>query len=396
MFLVLVRLLNNRCWAFIASVLWATHPTHVEAISYISGTADPMGLLFFFVGLWIMPFHSFKENWKSLFGAWICFVLSILSKEAMIVVPALLILVLALKNPKQRWTWKTYIPTLPFWATAGIYMLLRKTLLNFNDTYSFFKTSNIYTENMIYRAYTYLATLPEYVEILFYPINLHMERQFPVHTNLLSSPVLLGLALMVVTLVLSLFALIKWEKDWPLFSWLWFFGAFVPMMGVLVPVNSFILEHWLYLPSVGFFIVLARVFYLGKSQLPTISKGLVALACVYFAVFTHIRNKDWRTPISFYTNILEYSDGSARVHNNIAMAYSEKKIFAKAIQHYLKAIEKADAYPQTHYNLARAYIQLQKYDKAIEHLHRSLQINPNFHYASELLVQLNQYLKQNQ
>jgi tetratricopeptide (TPR) repeat protein len=389
----------SRGWAFATSLLWAVHPTHVEAISYISGTADPMGLLFFLLALWVFPLDKPNQHWKAWLGALLFFIISLLSKEAMIVVPALLMLVLGLVNSERRWQWRHYLSTLPFWITAVLYLILRKTLLNFDQTYSFYKTSNIYTENMHYRAYTFLATLPDYLEIIFWPVNLHMEREFPVFTDPMSPPVILGLALVVIPLLISGWLFLKRGLAWPLFGWLWFFGAFVPMMGVLVPVNSFILEHWLYLPSIAVFLTLG--YWLSRDltrvlgRLPTQFSWLpLGVTCVFFMICTHLRNQDWRTPISFYSNILEHGQGSARVHNNLAMAFAEEQAFQKAIKHYLKAIDLADAYPQTHYNLARAYIQLQQYEKAKKHLMRSLELKSDFPYSINLLKQLEVFLSQ--
>ncbi len=398
LYMVLMRLFGSRSWAWASSLLWALHPTHVEAIAYISGTADPMGLIFFLLALWVMPFANFKKHWKALVAAWILFVLSLVSKEAMIVVPPLIMLVLALKAPRsQRWHWRTHWVSLPFWLTAGAYMVLRKTVLNFNETYDFYKTTNVYTENIIYRIYTYLATLPEYLKILFYPIHLHMERNFPVFTEATSLPVILGAIIAFTTLAMALGCYIKKQQDWPLFSWLWFFIAFVPMMGILVPVNSFILEHWLYLPSIGVFIVvgkgLAKLMNSQNQRVQGVGLVLLMVSSLSLASLTHFRNKDWATPIVFYENILEYSEGTARVHNNLAMAYSTQKQFDRAISHYKKAIAISDIYAQTHYNLARAYIQKQNYEKALIHLQRSLEINPDFHYAQSLLKQLRTFIQ---
>ncbi len=398
LFVVLIRLFGSRPWAWATSLLWALHPTHVEAIGYISGTADPMGLLFFLLALWVLPLADFKRQWKSLFLAWILFVLSLLSKEAMIVAPPLIMLVLALKASQAKpWHWRTHWPSLPFWLTAGIYMVLRKTVLNFNNTYDFYKTTNVYTENILYRVYTYLATLPEYLKILFYPTNLHMERDFPVFTDGSSFAVILGGLIVVVSFGIAVGCYCKKGLKWPLFSWLWFFIAFVPMMGILVPVNSFILEHWLYLPSIGVFIVAGKlVEKLWKShnqRARWVGLGLLLSSCLSLAILTHLRNRDWATPITFYQNILQYSKGTARVHNNLAMAFSEAKQFDQAITHYKKAIAVSDIYAQTHYNLARVYIQKQNYEKALTHLRRSLEINPNFHYAQSLLQQLQSFIQ---
>jgi tetratricopeptide (TPR) repeat protein len=101
----------------------------------------------------------------------------------------------------------------------------------------------------------------------------------------------------------------------------------------------------------------------------------------------------WKDPITFYNNILKYNEGTARVHNNLAMAYADIKDFKSAEKHYLKAIEIADTYPQTHYNLARLYLRFGKIERAISHLERSIEINPNFFFSYQLLGNIYEHLK---
>jgi tetratricopeptide (TPR) repeat protein len=395
LFFVLTRLFKNRPLAFVSSLLWAVHPTHVEAIGYISGTADPMGLLFFLLCLLYFPFNKEEESFKSICLSTLFFSLSLISKEAMIVVPPLLMVTVAINRKPEMFHPKTYVTTLPSWVIAFSYLLIRKYWLNFNETYSFYKVSNIYTENMLFRAFTYLATLPEYLTILFWPTDLHMERSFPVFIEFTLPPVLMGFTALMLSFAVSAYLFIRKDQKMALWAWLWFFVAFVPMMGILIPVNSFILEHWLYLPSIGLFVVMASLLLKMQNFHPLLMKGTTALICITLIVLTHYRNKDWRTPISFYSNILKYSEGSARVHNNLAMAYSAEKNWPLAIQHYQKAISLSDIYPQTHYNLARAYIQNNDLVKAQLHLQRSLEIKPDFIFAIELQKQLQDFIRKN-
>lgn len=394
-FLLLLKIFKQPLMAFSASLLWGTHPAHVEAITYISGTADPMGTLFFLCSALALPLGKIKSNIPGYLLSVLFFVLALLSKEALIVTPALLTLILFLKTEK-KWHIKSYLPTLSFWAIALFYLILRKTLLNFDKTFSFYKKTNIYTENISYRVYTYLATLPEYLKILFYPTDLRMERDFPVFTSLLQPPVWIGLTLLLLSLLFSIILIRKYNNFTALFCWLWFFGAFVPMNGILLPVNSFILEHWLYLSSISIFIALgfAVESLYKKNHFLAYACLLVCTSTLIF--LTRANNKIWKTPISFYSHILKYSEGSARVHNNIAMAYSSNKSWDLAIHHYTTAIKLSDIYPQTHHNLARAYIQTGQYDKALKQLNRALEIRPSFSHSLQLKSELLHFLKKNQ
>ena len=97
------------------------------------------------------------------------------------------------------------------------------------------------------------------------------------------------------------------------------------------------------------------------------------------------RNRDWRNPIIFYNNILKYASGTARVHNNLAMAYVDENDLIKAEKHYLKAIEISDIYAQTHYNLAMLYLKTNREKKAVEQLLKSIEINKNFFFSYQAL-----------
>jgi tetratricopeptide (TPR) repeat protein len=311
--------------------------------------------------------------------------LALLSKETAIVFPALAVACLFLLR-SGRWNWRSYTVTGPLWAMAGLYLLARKTVLNFDNTFQFYKTANIYTEHILYRFFTFLATLPSYFGLLLWPQHLHMDREFPVFVDMASLAVLLGAALLAAGV-----AALWWERrsTRPIVSFavLWFLAAHVPHSGVLLPVNSMFLEHWLYLPSVGFFLSFgetATTWSLGRRIAFPLALAIAAI----FGVVTFRQNRIWRTPVSFYSNILKYETKVARVHNNLAMAFSDEGDNDGAIVEYEKAIEISDTYPQSHHNLGLALIRKGDVDGAIRHLKRALELDPDFYYSSGILAQI--------
>lgn len=175
-FLLVLALFEDESLAFLSSSLWAVHPVHTEAITYMSGTADPLSVVFVLSSC--LLYLNFRKSKKIALLAYsvFCFPLALLSKEAVIILPGLVMTIDFIRS-KDRWWPQTYRWSLPYWLIAFGYLYLRKTILDFDKTYQFYDTANIYTENMQYRAYTFLATLPEYVKFLIYPVDLHMERK---------------------------------------------------------------------------------------------------------------------------------------------------------------------------------------------------------------------------
>ena len=52
-----------------------------------------------------------------------------------------------------------------------------------------------------------------------------------------------------------------------------------------------------------------------------------------------MRNNEWKSPLKFYKNELNYAPKNARIHNNIANEYSDINNNAKAIFHYQEALK---------------------------------------------------------
>lgn len=381
LFFMLILISSSQFFSLICSLLWVSHPAHVEAVTYISGTADPLSTFFVLLSL-----ICFLKKWNLI--SILAFIFALLSKESSIVMLAIPYLIIFLKN--QNLKFSNFKLPLSMTFVAALYLGLRATVLNFVNSFNFYNSSNIYTENISYRIYTFFAATTEYIKTLFLPLNLHMERKLEVYTDFFHTNVILGFLILFLFLLLIIYGFYKKNTALALGP-SWYLIFFIPMSGIIIPVNSFFLEHWLYLTSIGFFILVCTIITHNKIT-KKFSGTLVFLAILTNSYLTLARNTVWHDPITFYSDILKYNE-TARVHNNIAMAYSDLKQHQMAIDHYKKAIAISDEYFQTHYNLARQYIETEKFDLAIIHLNKSLEKNPNFLQATNLKIQLENYLK---
>ncbi|MBI3419631.1 MAG: tetratricopeptide repeat protein [Proteobacteria bacterium] len=381
--------------AFFAALLWAVHPIHTEAVTYMSATADPLHVLFVLGGL--LAWDKWDIRRQILCAG--LFILALLAKETAIVFPALLLLVLYFKNRKE--ILRHGVKTLPLWLIAALYLVARATVLNFNHDFHFYKISNVYTENVLVRVFSFLATLPHYLLLLATPINLHMERNFPIYANFFFAPVLFGAAMVLGSgwLVVKSF-LNKRDpaRNAVVFGLLWFFAAYFPCSGIIIPVNAIFLEHWMYLPSIGLFLGFAEalaLFFEKKEKVKPVGIGLASVTAFVFVMLTCMQNAVWSDPIGFYSYILQYEKGSARLHNNLAMAYDDAGQDDLALEHYRQAIATEDTYPQTHYNLGRLMLELGNVEKATAEFNRALQIDSTFQPAMGMLIKLKELKEEN-
>lgn len=387
-------------WAvFLAALVWGLHPLHTEAITYMSATADPLFAMFC---LWAIIFLLPDFTPGKILKAIPLFLLGLCSKEAAVMLPLLVMICLFFANP-QRLDFRIYIRTWPLWVISLIYVFWRTHASGFDgpQTYEYdyslpgYSQLRLYAAHPMYRIYTFFASLPLYLQLLIYPAGLHMERNLTVYPTLFAPPVLKGLAVFVLAAAQIVRSCRRPDRGIEI-SWglLWFAAAHGPDSGILIPVNSLFLEHWMYLPSVGLFLGLAQTAYKFLQDRPrNYAVGLSVITLIFagaLAVKTYSQNKIWHDPDSFYHNIFAYGEVSARAHNNLALYYSDQGRYDEAVEQFKEAIKTSDVYPETRFDLALTYLHMPPnqnahVDEAIANLKRSIEIDPNFYRSYNML-----------
>ena len=100
------------------------------------------------------------------------------------------------------------------------------------------------------------------MRLMVLPFNLHME--YVARLFAFSDPKVIGGIILLISLLI--YAIKARNKNALMsFSILWFFIAIFPVSN-LYPINAYMAEHWLYIPSIGFFLNLPRSELRGRSH----------------------------------------------------------------------------------------------------------------------------------
>ncbi len=369
--------------AFWIAGLWAAHPVHAEVVAYIAGTADPLQCLFTLSALVVLLKKSrFYLILSSLF-----FVCALLSKEVAVVFPGLAASVLFLTSDK-RWSYRTYLPVAVYLLIALVYVGLRYTLLNFNGDFQFYKTENIYTQNILFRIYTFFATLPNYLTLLFWPTNLHIDRAFPVYTSFFYRDVILGASLLILQIVTTILFFLKRRSEGLFFISMtaWLAASHSLHSGVLVPMNSFFLEHWLYVPSMAIAWMFGAIALKDKFNLHHV---VFAVIIATLSLTTYRQNRMWESPLTLFSTIVKHNPNMTRARHNLAMTYSELgKIDLAQAEYETILKDDPNPYPQTLHNLGLIYLQKNQLADGERLLLKAIEISPKFFPSYDYLIQL--------
>ena len=406
LFTLLIYLGISQKISFWISAIFLAHPVQTEAVVYANSRGDSMyafwsllGLLAFSL-LCLNKYPKFQIYNLSLKLARIhlatltivFYLFSILSKEIGIASLGLFFLTFLsfnIFNIKKIWSKnRTQILTLGTLAlTSFSYLIFRNKILNISTNLKFYDPTSPYGSSVFVRLHTFFKSLWDYFRLIFWPNKLHMERDLEIINQPISIWLIATLSLIIFVTVIGFF---EFKKQKTIFTWygfLWFLIMLVPVSGIL-PVNGLIYEHWLYVPIIGFTIFMFGIIKtLFKNKLNNSLKYFLPILLTIYITLTIKQNNIWSNPIKFYKYTLAFSQ-TARLNNNLAMAYAQAGENQMAIENYKKAIEISDFYPQTHYNLGNTYLNMGEIDLAEQAFKTAISMNGNFFPAYGPLVNI--------
>ena len=200
--------------------------------------------------------------------------------------------------------------------------------------------------------YTTSRILAEYVRLLSFPGFLGTDFAYAARVQLVSRPgVDLLLSLLAwLPLVVGALALLR-RFPLPSAGILWTFGALLPVLHIF-PIGVLMAERLTYLPSAGFCIGAAAV--IGSiRRTPVVVAAVFALVAV-LGVRSTVRAADWSTDLALWESEIDKAPRDVVVNNNLAVAYSARGEYAKAIPPLETAIRVAPGYWRAHVNLGIA------------------------------------------
>lgn len=140
-------------------------------------------------------------------------------------------------------------------------------------------------------------------------------------------------------------------------------------------------ERLIYLPSVGFCILLGFIFNKAFERFPkilsiTIAVVLVIIISLYSFRIT-LRDKDWQDNFTFFEKLVQTSPNSAKAHLNYALSLKIKKKYDEEISELEIALRINPKDTTASIRLAEAYMNMNRTKDAEKVIIRGLKNNPD-------------------
>ncbi len=401
LFALVLRRLLAECGAtadgigWLAGLLFALHPVHVESVAWITEQKNTLSLLFCLAAALVYLRFDETRRPRTYLAALALFVLSILCKTVTATLPAALLVAFWWKRGRLGWR-RDFLPLLPWLvlgAGGGLFSgWVEKAYVGAQG--SDFNLPFIARPIVAGRAVWF------YVGKLVWPNGLNF-----IYPRWTVDPAvwwqwLFPLSVLAVVAVLWI---LRHRTRGPLAAFLIFVGSLFPALSFVNLYGerySWVWDHWQYLADLSLLALcaagLATGWRLVAPGLRSVGLGLFAALAMLLGALTWSHCEMFHDNQTLYLETLARNPGSWMAHNNLGLAWS--KIPGRlddAVAQYQEALRLKPDIAETHTNLGKAWSETPgRMNDAIAEYQEALRLDADYadahFYLANALVQTGQ------
>lgn len=338
-FILMLRLWNDRTTALWVCLLFAIHPVQWEAVSNVSGRSILLNTLFIVTAF--ILFIDFCKRGRMIFllGSVVSFILALLCKESAAIFPVVILLYLFFFPNEGKRPWFAVVP---FFLFLFGFILLRHQL---GITQLFGWGS---WDASLLGFLTFARGVITYLRLFFFPVDLYFDRSRMVFQDF-SDP---EISLTVFFWLAVFFGLWQYRRRVDarvMFLVFWFLMELAPVSQIVTSLGvqpGFIslAEHFLYMPSIAMLTLLVitgkHLWDLNRTKkiiAPQIA-GLAVGGFVCFLSLTTIQQTVYASnELAMLRRSVLMQPFNSRVHYSLGMIYVHQGKFQAAEQYFRHA-----------------------------------------------------------
>ena len=324
----------------LAALLFAVHPIHTEAITYVCGRSSSLMTLFYLAGLFSYVGGRMQPSKVKVYCLTpLCFMLALSVKETAVTFPlALLLWELCCGGRWQR----ALSPQWPTWLV----LLVGALIFLFSESYLSQMERSVQLNSLPGNVATQLYAFAYLLRQWALPVWLNIDPDLPLKNDFSGS--LLPLFFFVALLVLVLAC---WRRrPWISFALAWMMVQVIPLH-LFLPRIDIANDRQMYLAGWPLCIAAGIELTLGLSTKAL--RQVATLVLLVLGSLTLVRNQVYSNEVGLWEDTARKSPNKARVHNNLGYAYLLSKRQGEARQEFKLALQLDPNLYQARYNLDR-------------------------------------------
>jgi Flp pilus assembly protein TadD len=371
----LLQLTGHKRPAFLASLLFAVHPVHVESVAWIAGRKDLLSTPFWWAAILAYAAYAHRPSrirYAAVIGAML---LGLMAKPMLMTLPAVLLLldIWPLRRVSLSCTngwkavllekWPLLLPSLLSFAVALHVQAAGGSLLTIETLSLWGRFSNA------------AVSLWRYIGTLLWPVRLAIL--YPHHGGW-PLPVTLA-ALLGLGVTFNAAWRCRHRHPGPLVALLTFAGTLVPVLGLIQFGWQAMADRFLYIPAIALYGLAAFAIDAAWQAAPRWRRPLgVAIAGVTLALIarTHDQVTRWHSSLTLFSHAVAVTEDNWMMHSGVGAALSRAGRHDEAATHFETAIRLKPDRPKAHFNLGHARFMQGRWAEAAAAFQRSIDLLP--------------------
>ena len=369
--------------AFFGSLLFAAHPVHVEAVTWMVGRKEVLQGFFFFLSFYSYLKGRGEEGSKKIIYLSIVlgsFLLAVLSKPSAVVFPAVIILyeITLAKEKYFSFIKKHWVFLSATLLVSGIFTFIMMKVMFEAGGIKQYRGSDI-GSNILLCLYVFLQN----IKLLIFTINYSAAYSFVV-----SMPVfcLKNVILILITFSLFVISILSLRRTKVIFfSFFFFFITLLPYLNI-IPISTLKADRYVFIASFSYIFMLGIVFdRLYVYQHKKFSEGFFKLLSVAVFLFllagysfmTIQQNTIWQNSYTLWSDAVEKHPASSTANALMGVVYMEIAMDREAVKYLERAVELLPYDYQSRNNLGIVYGRLDEPEKALKEFGTAIQLRPD-------------------
>jgi len=388
-FLLAKRLFNKGFWhggallpAFMAALLFAVHPLHVESVVWVSERKDVLSAFFFLLSILFYLRYTEKGHVKKFYVlTLITFILALLSKPMAVTLPVVLLILDYYPLDRLCKGRIIIMEKIPFFALSIASAIVTLWAQSTGGAVTRMVSYPLYIRILVaVRGYFF------YSYKLLFPVSLAPYYPLPMGLGL-TNPFFIVALVFFITVTIFCFFLAMGGKRALFAIWLYYLVTLAPVIGIVQVGSQAAADRYSYLPTVGCLMLAGALFgFLYKR--PRGSKTfaiIIALAVLSGLTVKTLRTIPvWHDSVSLWSheiNFLESHNKRDRLagtiaHYNRAKAFEGISLLPEAIADYTSVIAINPGYLDAYINRGVIYGRLGRFEEALPDLNRAVELDP--------------------
>ena len=370
--------------AFLAGLLFALHPVHVESVAWITERKNTLSGCFYLLSAWcylrcMLAPDGQKHAGKLYALSLLLFIAALLSKSVTATLPAALLLILTWK--RRRFEWEDVTPLVPMLA-AAIPMAMITSWVEKHLVGTMYLNWDL---SVVDRCLIAGRATWFYAGKLLLPLQLTF-----IYPRWIIDPGTWWQSLFPIS-ALALVSLAWWQRrrlgTGPLVAILFFGGTLVPALGFVdvYPMRfSFVADHFQYLASIGLLTLAAAAFATWTRRLAgeqdSLSSWLIgpALLLVVLGVLTWHNCGKYQDLDTLWSDTVAKNPASPMANTSLGTLRGDQGRWREARELLLRAIKLDDEYAEAYNNLAIVDGELGNMQQSYDHIQKAIQLQPGY------------------